>query len=69
MTKKCMYCKKEVDDDSVIDFCENCGVGVWGKKMFNTIVKNMEEAREKGDLVSTNTIGIQKLEKPWGKGF
>ena len=69
MVRKCIYCGKEVHEDSVIDFCERCGVGVWGKKMFNTIVKNMEEAREKDDLVSTNTIGIQKLEKLGYKGF
>ena len=69
MGRKCIYCGKEVHEDSVIDFCERCGVGVWGKKMFNTIVKNMEEAREKDDLVSTNTIGIQKLEKLGYKGF
>ncbi|MEK6897390.1 MAG: hypothetical protein AABW93_02580 [Nanoarchaeota archaeon] len=69
MVRKCIYCGKEVHEDSVIDFCERCGVGVWGKKMFNTIVKNMEEAREKDDLVSTNTIGIQKLEKLGYRGF
>jgi len=69
MAKKCIYCRKDIDEDSVIDFCGRCGEGVWGKKMFNTIVKNMEEAREKGDLVSTNTIGIQKLEKLGDKGF
>jgi hypothetical protein len=46
-----------VHEESVIDFCEICGVSVWGRKMFNTIVKNMEEAREKGDLVPTNTLG------------
>ena len=69
MAKKCIYCGKEVNEDSVIDFCERCGVGVWGEKMFNTIVKNMEAAREKGDLVSTNTIGIQKLEKSDYRGF
>ena len=69
MAKKCIYCKKEVSDDSVIDFCERCGVGVWGRKMFNTIVKNMEEARQKDDLVSTNTLGIQTLEKLGYRGF
>jgi hypothetical protein len=62
MSKKCIYCGKEVHQDSVIDFCEKCGVSVWGQKMFDTIVKNMEEAREKGDLVSTNTVGLQKIE-------
>lgn len=54
MEKKCIYCGTGISDGSVIDFCNNCGVGVWGEKMFNTIVKNMEDARDKGDLVSTN---------------
>ena len=58
MTKKCIYCKTEIPSESVIDFCKRCGVGVWGEKMFNTILKNMEDASEKGDLVSTNTIGL-----------
>ena len=48
--KKCIYCKAEIPSESVIDFCERCGVGVWGVRMFNTIKKNMEEARDKGDL-------------------
>jgi len=63
MTRKCIYCKKEINENSVIDFCERCGVGVWGQKMFKTIVKNMEEAREKEDLVSTNMIGLQDFNK------
>ena len=58
MSKKCIYCKKEISQESVIDFCSNCGIGVWGEKMFNTIVKNMEDARSKGDLVSTNLLGV-----------
>ncbi|MBM3228364.1 hypothetical protein FJZ20_00525 [Candidatus Pacearchaeota archaeon] len=60
MAKKCIYCKAEIPDESVIDFCSRCGKGVWGEKMFNTIIKNMEEARSKGDLVSTNLIGPPK---------
>ncbi len=50
MTKKCIYCGVGVEDNSVIDFCERCGVGVFGKKMFDTIVNNMETARANGDL-------------------
>ena len=50
MTKKCIYCKKEISDSSVIDFCEVCGKGVWGEKMFNAIIKNMEDAKTRGDL-------------------
>jgi len=63
MSKKCIYCKREIDDNCVMDVCDSCGIGVWGKKMFYTIVKKMEEARERDDLVSTNTIGIGKLDK------
>jgi hypothetical protein len=50
MTKKCIYCKNEIPDESVIDFCKRCGVGVWGEKMFNAIVQSMEKSRDNGDL-------------------
>ncbi len=50
MVKKCIYCSSEISNDSVIDFCKKCGVGVWGEKMFKTIVDNMESARDNGDL-------------------
>jgi len=50
VAKKCIYCRNEISDDSVIDFCDSCGVGVWGHKMFKTIVKNMEQARDRGDI-------------------
>lgn len=48
--KKCIYCGRDVASDSVIDFCDRCGVGVWGEKMFRAIKKNMEDARDNGDL-------------------
>ncbi len=50
MVRKCIYCGCEVSPDSVIDFCEICGKKVWGEKMFSAILKNMEEANERGDL-------------------
>ena len=52
MTKKCIYCGTEVASESVIDFCERCGKGVWGEKMFNAIVENMENARDNNDLLA-----------------
>jgi len=49
--KKCIYCSAEIHDDSVIDFCEKCGVRTFGRKMFDTIVQRMNDARDKGDIV------------------
>lgn len=53
MSKKCIYCGTEILDESVIDFCEECGKGVWGDKMFETIVDNMNKARNNGDLMNS----------------
>lgn len=50
MVKKCIYCNDEIHDESVIDFCERCGKNVWGDKMFEAIINNMEDARDRGDL-------------------
>ncbi len=50
--KKCIYCNKEIPSESVIDFCQECGVKVWGEKMFKTILDNMEGARENGTLLN-----------------
>ena len=54
MVKKCIYCSKEISETSVVDVCRRCGHGVWGEKMFNTIIQNMENARENGDLCHMN---------------
>jgi hypothetical protein len=50
MGKNCIYCKVGIDDDSVVDVCQRCGISVWGPKMFAAIVENMQGAREAGDL-------------------
>jgi len=50
MVKKCIYCKADISDESVIDFCERCGRGVFGERMFNAIVQNMSDAKTRGDL-------------------
>lgn len=50
MVKRCIYCKSDIAETSVVDVCNRCGVGVWGEKMFSAIVANMENARDSGDL-------------------
>ena len=55
MSKKCIYCRDRIDDECVVDFCKRCGKEVWGEKMYNTIIKNMEDARAKGDLCHSQT--------------
>ena len=56
MYKKCIYCKTNIPQESVIDFCERCGVGVWGEKMFRTIRDNMQNAYDKGDLRNSSSF-------------
>jgi hypothetical protein len=65
MAKKCIYCGDEVSDESVVDFCESCGIGVWGEKMFSAIIKNMEEAKERGDILHKGPfIGGEEFRAP-----
>ena len=50
MNKKCVYCSKQISEESAIDVCEICGTGVWGPKMFKAIKDNMENAKQRGNL-------------------
>ncbi|MBI2043127.1 hypothetical protein HYT25_01945 [Candidatus Pacearchaeota archaeon] len=43
---KCLYCKKELFEKKGIDVCDSCGIGVWGRRMFEAIKKNMENSGE-----------------------
>ncbi len=62
--KKCIYCGSEIPEECVIDFCEKCGKEVWGEKMFNAIVENMNNARNNGDLCHSRVDEVDKFEKP-----
>ena len=62
MSKKCIYCKEKIDDSCVVDFCNKCGEAVWGEKMYNAIIDNMERARENGDLCHSRTDDLPKKE-------
>jgi len=50
MVKKCVYCNGEIAQESAIDVCDPCGVGVWGPKMFKAIRDQMSNAKDRGDL-------------------
>ncbi|NCO11570.1 hypothetical protein GW924_03125 [Candidatus Pacearchaeota archaeon] len=50
MAKRCVYCSKEISQESVVDVCDRCGLGVWGDRMFNAIKQNMQGMKDKGNL-------------------
>ena len=54
MVQKCMYCKCELSDGRTMEVCDKCGEKVWGAKMFNSIVQNMDNARDNGNLCHMN---------------
>ncbi len=50
MAKKCGFCKNEIPEESAVEVCERCGLGIWGEKMFKAIQTNLHQAKTKGDL-------------------
>ncbi len=50
MVKKCGFCKGIIADERAFEVCDNCGLGIWGDRMFKAIRGNMENAKVKGDL-------------------
>jgi len=59
MAKRCVYCNQEISDTRALDVCDKCGVGVWGKKMFEAILQNMKEANEKGNLLFNDPLEMK----------
>ena len=59
MVKSCIYCKRQLDDDSVFDVCRQCGHKVWGENMYNAIIQNMSQAREAGDLYQGSVTNVE----------
>ena len=54
MSGKCVYCKIVLNDGRAIDVCDNCGIQVWGTKMFCAIKSEAACSRERGDLEQGN---------------
>jgi len=61
--KKCIYCKCEISDENVIDFCDRCGVGVFGEKMLEAIKENMEKAQKSGNLFQGSVSDVSNIGK------
>lgn len=54
MTTRCVYCGADISDGRSMEICDGCGFRTWGRKMFETIKRNTDDARDNGDLCMTN---------------
>lgn len=50
MVKNCIYCSAEIDSTSVVDMCQKCMHSVWGEKMTQAILDNMQREKDAGNL-------------------
>jgi len=70
MVKRCIYCKTEIDSNSVVDMCKPCMHRVWGPRMTEAIVSGMQKEKEKGNMElgrvgcdSTSEASIKEMQK------
>jgi len=66
--KKCIYCGCEIDGSSVVDVCRTCMYQVWGEKMSEAIISNMERERDNGNMelwkIGAGTdFGVEEFKK------
>ncbi len=66
MEKKCVYCNSAILDGRSMEICDQCGEKVWGKKMFEAIKKNTDEARDKGNLEPMRPDLLDGTDKKFG---
>ena len=59
---KCVYCRTEILDGRSMEICDECGNRTWGEKMFATIKRNTDDARDRNDLCRTN-MNPEEVEK------
>lgn len=50
MATKCSFCKVDLPGEPAFEVCKNCGLKIWGEKMYEAIRNNMEGAKQKGNL-------------------
>jgi len=67
MVKRCIYCNVELEENAVVDICQTCMYKVWGPKMSQAIISNMEREKPKGNL-ELGRVGEVGKEELIGEG-